>query len=90
MQAKVTEIQRAFRKLGMQPKQASHKLVQFRYNGKLILRTRLSHGSGDAKAVDYIRQELHLKEEDFRDLISCPLTLEGYVQILKEKGVISG
>jgi hypothetical protein len=50
----------------------------------------LSHGSGDAKAVDYIRQELHLKEEDFRDLISCPLTLEGYVQILKEKGVISG
>jgi len=32
---------------------------------------------------------LKLSEKDFNDLVACPLTYEGYLDILKRKGFVS-
>lgn len=89
MQLKVKQVERIYEKLGMEVTKTHHKLAIFRYNGKLILKTRLSNGSGDAKAIDKIRQEFKLNETDFSNLRDCPLSKEGYVEILKRKGYIA-
>ena len=88
MQLKVKQVERIYEKLGMEINNTHHKLAYFRYNGKVIFKTRLSNGSGDAKAIDKIRQEFKLNEVDFCNLRDCPLSKEGYVEILKKKGLI--
>ena len=35
-----------------------------------------------------IRGQLKLSEKDFRDLVSCPLAYEDYLDILKNKGLL--
>ncbi len=62
--------------------------IHFVYNGKSILKTRLSFGSGDAPAVDNIRQQLKLNEGQFQLLIDCPLKRDDYIEILKSKKLI--
>lgn len=89
MQLKVADILRVYNKLGMATGGTDHKRAYFWYGGKIIISTKLSHGSGDAKAINHIRQDFKLNEEKFRDLINCPLSKEGYVSILKEKRIIS-
>ncbi len=34
-----------------------------------------------------IRQQMKLNHEQFAQAIACPLTREGYLQILRDKGV---
>ena len=70
MQLKVEEVKRVYRKLGIDTEQSHHKMAYFKYNGKTVIKTRLSHGSGDAKATNQIRQDFKLNEEKFRDLIN--------------------
>ncbi len=57
---------------------------------KKILRVHYSHGKGDipGKVVNKIRGQLKLSLEDFKTLVSCPLTYEDYIEILKQKGLI--
>lgn len=88
MQLKVGEVKRVYRKLGMDVGETHHKMAYFRYNGKTIIKTRLSQGSGDAKAKNEIRQDFKLNEERFRDLVNCPLSKEEYIVILKDKKII--
>jgi len=88
MQLKTKEVERIYNKLGMPVKETHHKRACFYYGGKLIITTRLSHGSGDAKAPDKIRGDFKLNEEDFKRLVECPLCLDEYTQILKKKGFI--
>ena len=49
-----------------------------------------SHGKGDLpdKIMHKIRGQLKLSEKDFKDLVECPLTYEGYLDILKSKGLL--
>jgi hypothetical protein len=56
-------------------------------DGKLILKTKRSMGSGklDGDIPHFIRQQMELNEEQFARAIGCPLTREEYVQILKDK-----
>ncbi|MGH8278652.1 MAG: hypothetical protein ACRETQ_03685 [Gammaproteobacteria bacterium] len=84
------EVDRAWNKLGMVIKPGRDRWARFYYEGKWILSTRRSWGSGklDGHVPDFIRQQMKLNEDQFRDLISCPLQLEGYVEILKSKGLI--
>lgn len=88
MQLKVKQIERIYKKLGMETTQTHHKLAFFRYNGKIAVKTRLSHGNDDAKAADKIGQDFRLNEKDFCDLRDCPMDKEKYVKILKQKGII--
>jgi hypothetical protein len=35
-----------------------------------------------------ISGQLKLSEKDFKKLVTCPLTYEGYLDILKRKGLV--
>lgn len=58
--------------------------------GRRVIATRRSRGSGKVggKIPHLIRQQMKLDEHQFRDLVNCPLTREGYLEILKNKGLI--
>lgn len=84
------DVDRAWRKLGMEIKETNDRHAIFRVNGKFILRTKRSFGSGklSGKIPHFIRQQLKLDERQFQDLIDCPLDRNGYIQILQSKGFI--
>ena len=67
------------------------RLARFYYRETLILTTKRSHGSGPIEGnVPYlIRQQMKLSQAQFDNLISCPLGLPEYIQILKTKGWIT-
>ncbi len=90
MQVKKADIQKVFRKLGLEVRSTKHTYGWLIVDGKKILRVHYSHGKGEVsgKVGDKIRSQLRLSQDDFRSLISCPLTLEGYIEILREKGLV--
>jgi len=75
----------------MQIRDTKHRIAWFIYNGRKILRTQRSHGRGELKGriPDLIRQQLKLNEEQFRELVACPLGKEEYIQILRQKNFLS-
>jgi hypothetical protein len=57
--------------------------------GKIVVRTRRSHGSGPLPGMigTFIRQQMKMNEGQFRDAVNCPLTAQGYLTILRQKGL---
>jgi hypothetical protein len=84
---KVHEFTRLESKLKLKTRNAGDRLAWFEYGGKIITRTKRSHGNKDLPA-NLIRQQLKVNEQQFSGLISCVLQLEDYVKILQEKGLI--
>jgi hypothetical protein len=86
---KIADIERVFHKLALEVRLTGHNYGWLTVNDKKILRVHYSHGKGDLpdKIMHKIRGQLKLSEKDFRDLIACPLTYEGYLEILKHKGL---
>ncbi len=57
------------------------------------IHTKLSHGSSEPgrDLLTEIRKELNLpSQKDFEDLIDCPMSLEKYTDLLREKKLIEG
>lgn len=90
MTLKAREIDGAWAKLGMETKNTGDLHALFKHDGKLIPRTKRSFGSGklDGNIPNLIRQQMKLNDSQFRDLIDCPLTRDGYIEILRAKGHI--
>ena len=66
-----------------------HKYLEYHYEGKMILYTKLSHGSKKDLNNFLIKQmstQCKLSKQDFADLVNCPLSAEKYVDKLKELG----
>lgn len=84
---KVHEYTRIENKLGLQSRNAGDRLSWFEHEGVEIVRAKRSHGNKDLPE-HLIRQQLKLNEKQFSDLIDCPLTREGYIDILTQKGLI--
>lgn len=87
---KAAEIDRVFHKLGMEIREAKDRLAWFVHEGKRILMTKRSHGRGELKGrtAHLIRQQLRLNEEQFRQVVACPLDRQGYIEILRQKGLL--
>ena len=87
---KVQEVLRAFKKLDMEVREGRDTLAFFRWEGQVILWTKVPHKRGELKGKlpDLIRQQLRLNEPQFRELIACPLERAGYIQALREKGLL--
>ena len=87
---KIADIERIFHKLALEVRSTGHNYGWLTVNNKKILRVHYSHGKGDLpdKIVHKIRGRLKLSENDFKDLIACPLSYEGYLDILKRKGLV--
>jgi hypothetical protein len=91
MQIKKAEIKKIFQKLNLQVRSTKHRYGWFIFEGKKILRVHYSYGKGSlpGRVSDKIRSQLKLTQNDFRNLIDCPLSLEDYETTLKEKGIIA-
>ena len=72
------------------PRSTGHNYGWLTVNDKKVLRVHYSHGKGDLpdKIMHKIRGQLKLSEKDFVNLIACPLSYEGYLDILKRKGLL--
>lgn len=84
---KVHEFERIVTKLQLQVRDSRDRLAWFVHEGKVITRTKRSHGHGDLPE-HLIRQQLKLNQKQFDGIISCSLYLADYVEILREKGLI--
>ena len=90
MSLSTKEVDAAWDKLGMTITETNDRHAKFYYKGKLILATKRSFGSGkiEGRVPHLIRQQLKLTEAEFADLIACPLDLDGYIEILRRRGLI--
>ena len=87
---KKADIERIFHKLALEVRSTGRNYGWLTVEDKKILRVHYSHGKGDLpnKIMHKIRGRLKLSEKDFKDLIACPLTYEGYLDVLKRKGLL--
>jgi hypothetical protein len=84
---KVHEFERIVNKLGLKVRNSGDRLAWFEYNGQTVVRTKRSHGNKE-QPENMIRQQLKLNEKQLAGLISCTVSLENYIEILKSKRVI--
>jgi hypothetical protein len=84
---KVHEFTKLENKLGLKTRNSGDHLAWFEYEGKIITRTKRSQGNKDLPA-NLIRQQLKVNETQFAGLISCSVSIDEYVSILKGKGLI--
>jgi len=69
-----------------------HKYLELYHDGKLILHTKVSHGSKKDLGDFLIKQmsvQCKLDKNELIDLANCPLSQKGYFKILKDKGLIT-
>jgi hypothetical protein len=85
---KVHEFTKLENKLGLKTRNAGDRLAWFEYEGTVVVRTKRSHGNKDLPE-SLIRQQLKLNETQFSGLISCSVSHDDYVQILRAKGIIN-
>jgi hypothetical protein len=85
---KIHEFTKIENKLGLKVRNSGDRLAWFEYDGKIIVRTRRSHGNKELPA-HLIRQQLKVNEEEFSGLIDCSVSKADYVKILTKKGVIA-
>lgn len=74
-------------KFGLRTRDGRDLWAWLEYQGRKVVRTRRSKGSGDLP-TNLIRQQLRLSDQELRDAITCALALDGYLDILRRKGVI--
>ncbi len=85
---KVHEFTKLENKLGLKTRNSGDRLAWFEYQGKAVTYTKRSHGNKDLPE-NLIRQQLKVNESQFAGLLSCSVTLDEYVEILKGKKIIS-
>jgi hypothetical protein len=85
---KVHEFTKLENKLGLKTRNSGDRLAWFEYQGKAVAYTKRSHGNKDLPE-NLIRQQLKVNESQFAGLISCSVTLDQYVDILKSKKIIT-
>ena len=90
MSWKAVDVERIHRKLRMEQREGRDRLAWFVYKGRPIVYTRLSHQRGDVagRIMHFIRQQLRVNERQLAGLRDCSVTLEDYVEILRDKGLI--
>ena len=90
MQLKKRQAEVVFTKLRLQVQDTHHKMGTLYYEGRAILRTRISHGRGDIPSiiVAKLRGQLRVTEEQLRNLVDCTMTYENYIELLRDKGLL--
>jgi len=67
---------------------AAHDRAEFYYKGVLICSFGIRRSSNKSIGHGFIPNDLYLSHHETLNLANCPLSLENYVTILKEKGII--
>ncbi len=84
---KAHEFDRIVSKLDLRTRNSDHVHAWLEYEGKVVVRTKRSHGSKPQPEV-LIRKQLKLSQDQLRALIDCTLSRDGYIQLLKDKGLL--
>ncbi|SRR6266540_7184033 len=76
---------------GFKSAKGDHKFLEYYYNGKYILHTKISHGEKELENfhIGMMSRQCKLDKKEFIDLANCPLSSEDYLEILKKNGTIS-
>ena len=82
------EFDRVIKKLGMETRDTTHYHAWLVHEGVTVVRTMRSHGNNKYLPEHMIRKQLHLSQEQFRELYSCTVSKDDYIKILMEKGII--
>lgn len=85
---KAQEFDRVVEKLGFRTRDGRDLLAWFEHNGRVVVRTRRSKGSGDLPFQHSIRQQMKLDTEQLRQAIGCSLGQREYIEILRKKGLL--
>jgi hypothetical protein len=83
-----TEFDKLMNKFGFGTRNSGDKLAWLEIDGKIVVRTKRSNGSGELPMQDVIRQQLKLNETQLRNAIKCILSRPDYIDILKGKGIL--
>jgi predicted RNA binding protein YcfA (HicA-like mRNA interferase family) len=77
-------------KKGFVKAEGDHHFYLFRYEGKVVARTKLSHNDQDIGdgLISKMYKQCQVNKKQFLDLINCPLDEQGYIDILKKDGII--
>jgi hypothetical protein len=85
---KKREFERIVRKLELKTRNTGDRHAWFEHEGIVVTRTKRSNQGGDLPFPHAIRQQLKLNESQMRELITCTLTRNDYIEILRQKGLI--
>lgn len=85
---KVHEFTRIDNKLGLKARNSGDRLAWFEHEGVVVVRTKRSHGNKDLPE-NQMRQQLKLNEDQFSGLVSCSVSREDYIAILRAKRIIN-
>lgn len=68
-------------------KSDDHKYLEFYYEDRLVLYTKISHGEKDLGdfLIKQMSHQCKLSKSEFMDLANCPLSEDEYLKILKDK-----
>jgi transcription initiation factor IIE alpha subunit len=88
MTIKAKDFDTLVNKFGFQTRNSRDLLAWLEHEGKIIIRTKRSHTKGkDLPFQHAIRQQLKLNESELEKAISCKLSREDYLALLKNKGI---
>ncbi|MCC5918147.1 MAG: hypothetical protein JJU02_12580 [Cryomorphaceae bacterium] len=68
-------------------KSDDHLYLELFHEGKLVLYTKISHGSSKdigKSLISQMARQCNLNTNDFKDLANCPLSKEAYYKILDD------
>ncbi|MCW3107787.1 MAG: hypothetical protein JWQ09_2293 [Segetibacter sp.] len=76
---------------GFVSRKGDHKFLEYYFNGKFLLHTKISHGEKELESfhIGMMSRQCKLDKQNFIDLAKCPLSAEKYIEILKQNGIIS-
>lgn len=82
---------KSLKKKGFSIYNGDHKFLEYHYDGKLVLHTKISHGEKELNdyLIAQMSRQCKLSKSDFTDLVECPLSAEGYIEKLIEANEIS-
>jgi len=87
---KVRDILAGLNRKGFLQGESDHtRLILYVKGKKTEIRTKVSHGASeiDDHLINVMSIQLHLEKKEFRDLVNCPLSLEGYLKKLSTEGI---
>lgn len=68
-----------------------HKYLEFYHDDKLILYTKLSHGSSkdlNSFLIKQMSSQCKVNKSQFADLVNCPLSQDEYLKVLEAEGYL--
>jgi hypothetical protein len=87
---KIRDILKGLEKKGFHSEEGDHTHLILHFNGKkTIIRTKVSHGSNEIgdNLINLMSIQTKLDKKKFIDLVNCPLSMENYLQELRNQGV---